>query len=268
MPSVNTIITALVAGLAIGAQAGPCRPHPAPSSIVQSQLTTTAYAQHTTETSAAYSDVVGKFQTEASLSPTAVQATNSEKAETTPITTDEETTTSSHPAAKSTSVVSDSLTTEAAVDSTTAAQETTSAPPSTTQENTSTLHTTTSVPSTTSQAEDVPSTTSAEPTTTTSQASTTTSEVSASSCENKSNLTCGKTGLLTKSVTNLLDVLNGQDLDQCKAECEDNKECKAIGITTGGQCELYDTGVSVMGFEAQDPWYYSVYDACCFEDEQ
>ncbi|RGP60712.1 hypothetical protein FLONG3_10768 [Fusarium longipes] len=297
MPSVNTIITALVASLAIGAQAGPCRPHPPPTSVVESQVTTTAYAQPTAETSAAYSDVVSKSQTEISLSATkqvttsekaetesslpttAVQVTSSEEVETKPVTADE-TTTTYYSAAELASVVSDSLTTQATVESTSAAQETTSAIPSTTEESSATLHTTTSVPSSTSEAEVVPSTTSSEPqttniptttsepTTTTSQASTTTSEAATSGCANKSNITCGKTGFFSSSINNLLDVVYDQDTEQCKAKCEENKDCKTIGITTTGQCELYDASVSILGFEPRDSWYYSVWDACCFEDEQ
>ncbi|KAH6978887.1 hypothetical protein EDB82DRAFT_526973 [Fusarium venenatum] len=273
MPSINTIITALVAGLTIGAQAGPCRPHPPSSSVVQSQVTTTAYAQPTAGASIVYSDAASKFETDASLSTTAVQATSSEKTKAIPVTADDETTTTGYPAAETTSVISDSFSTESAVESTTTAQETTSSPPSTTQENSSTLLATTSAPSTTSQAEDVPSitaapTTTSEPTATTSQASTTTSEASTSSCANKSNLACGKTGFLTKSVSKLLDVVYDQDLEECKADCEANDECEAIGITTSGQCELYEADISDMGFEGRDSWYYSVYDACCFENEQ
>ncbi|RBR11426.1 uncharacterized protein FIESC28_09040 [Fusarium coffeatum] len=255
MPSVNTFITALVAGLAIGAQAGPCRPHPPSSSIVQSQVTTTAYAQSSTETSAAYSDVVRKSETEASISTTAVEVTSSEKAETTPITTDEEATTTGSPATESTSIASDSLTTETTIES---SQETTSSVPTTTQEPGTTLHTTTSVPSTSSDAEAAPTTTSSEPTTTSASA--------ISGCPARSSLTCGLTGQLSTSSDNLIDMLGGLDLEECKAACSDDEDCKAMGITGAGQCELYDDSISALGFEAEDNWF-SVYDACCFEEE-
>ncbi|CAF3457972.1 unnamed protein product [Fusarium graminearum] len=299
MPAVNTIITAIVASLAIGAQAGPCRPHRPLGSMIQSQAATTVYVQPTVETSAAYSDAVSKSESEASLSTTVYAQPSTETSAaysdavsesetvaslstTTQVTSSEktETTTSGRPAGESTSAVSDSLNTETAINPTTAAQETTSSLPSTKQEAISTFHTTISVPSTTSQAEDVPSTTSTEPQNTvaptatssepatTSQASTTASEVSTSSCANKSSLTCGKTGFFANADNMLLYILPNHDLEACKAGCEANEECKAIGINTSDQCELYKTSVSALGFEARDPWYFSVYDICCFEDEQ
>ena len=263
MPSVNTFITALVAGLAIGAQAGPCRPHPPSSSVVQSQVTTTAYAQSSTETSAAYSDVVRKSETEASISTTAVEVTSSEKAETTPVAPDEEATTTDSPVTESTSIASDSLTTETTIES---SQETTSSVPTTTQEPGTTLLTTTSVPSTSSDAEAAPKTTSSEPATTTSQASTTTSAAAISGCPAKSSLICGLTGQLSTGSDNLIKFLGGLDLEECKTACSNDEDCKAMGITTAGQCELYDDSVSALGFETEDNWF-SVYDACCFEEE-
>jgi len=262
MPSVNTFITALVAGLAIGVQAGPCRPHRPSSSIVQSQVTTTAYAQSSTETSAAYSDIVSKSETEASLYTTAVQVTSSEKAETEPVTTTEETTTTGSPATESTSIASDSLTTETTIES---SQETTSSVPTTTQEPGTTLHTTTSVPSTSSDADAIPSTTSSEQETT--AAATTTSAAAISGCPARSSLTCGLTGFFSSADADLIEVHYDYDLEQCKEECKNNESCKTVGLTTSNQCELYSAGVSSMGFEVRDPWYYSVYDTCCFEED-
>ncbi|SPJ74047.1 uncharacterized protein FTOL_03777 [Fusarium torulosum] len=204
MPSVNTFITALVAGLAIGAQAGPCRPHSPSSSVIQSQVTTTQHVESAAGTSAAYTDAVSISESGASLS-TAVQVTSSTEAESKPTTTDEnETTTASYPASESssattdeskatttaypavesTSVTSGSLTTESkpeptsaipslATDSTTrptsSADEIISSALPTTAESSAALYTTSeaeTVPSTTSEAEVIPSTTSSEPKTT------------------------------------------------------------------------------------------------------
>ncbi|KAL4728428.1 hypothetical protein ACLX1H_005173 [Fusarium chlamydosporum] len=249
MPSVNTIITALVAGLAIGAQAGPCRPHPPASSVGQSQVTTTTYAQSTTETSAVYSEVARMSETEASFSTTAVQVASSDENKTNPTATAEKISTTANPVAESTSTSPDSLTTEATVDPTSTVQETTSLLPSTT------LHTTTSVPLTTSSE---PRTTIAP--TTTSQASTTTSEAATSSCLPLSSLTCNVAGFYNNASNKLLGTLQDQDLEQCKAACERNEDCKSIGMTTIGQCELYDSAVSVMEFETEDSSWYSVWD--------
>jgi hypothetical protein len=61
-------------------------------------------------------------------------------------------------------------------------------------------------------------------------------------------------------------MISDSDLEACKAACSDDEGCKAIGITTVGQCELYDTTISDLGFQATDNWF-SVYDACCFEGD-
>ncbi|KAM0204293.1 hypothetical protein ACHAPA_007784 [Fusarium lateritium] len=195
MPSVNTFITALVAGLAIGAQAGPCRPHAPSSSVVQSQVTTTQHVESATETSAAYTDAVSISESGASYLPTAVQVTGSTEVEHKPTTTDEdETTTAAYPASESTSataieskatttaysavdstsVASGSLTTESKPEPTSAvsslATDSTTEPTSSAVEIVSSALLTTAessaAPYTTSEAEAIPSTTSSEPKTT------------------------------------------------------------------------------------------------------
>jgi hypothetical protein len=301
MPSVNTFITALVAGLAIGAQAGPCRPHAPSSSVIQSQVTTTEHVESAAGTSAAYTDAVSISESGASVS-TAVQVTSSTEAESKPTATDEnETTTAAYPAVESTPVTSGSLTTESkpeptsaisslATDSTTgptsSADEIVSSALSTAAESSAALYTTSeaeTVPSTTSEAEVIPSTTSSEPkttldtstiaptttsaypTTTTSQASTTTSAAASSECPPLSELSCGLVGLYTESDDHLIQVLYDTDIDACWGFCANDDNCKSIGITTSDQCELYDTAVSGMGFSARAGWYYSVYDACCHQ---
>ncbi|KAJ4250613.1 hypothetical protein NW762_011872 [Fusarium torreyae] len=279
MPSVNTLITALVAGLTIGAQAGPCRPHAPYSSVTQ--VATMEHTQPSTKTSAAYINAVTRSETElpeTTLSTSTIQVTSSTEAEFKPTTTDEEDTpTTGYTSAESTptnqettqsvpSTTSGSLTIESTTESTSTTEETTTSLPSTTLK---TEDTTTSVPSTTSSEPKTtldtttlpPTTTSSEAATTTSQASTTTSEASTPSC------TCNKTGEITAGEGHLLDYYPGYTQEQCQAECEKNKDCKVIGLTTGSQCELYDTSLSVLAFEPKDGWYYSVWDACCFKEE-
>ncbi|KAM0345144.1 hypothetical protein ACHAPU_006779 [Fusarium lateritium] len=324
MPSVNSFITALVAGLAIGAQAGPCRPHAPSSSVVQSQVTTTKHTESAAETSAAYTDAVNLSETGISLSTSAAQVTSSTEAGSKPTTTDEnetstadypalessstvsgegrttttaypvtesssatededKTTTTAYSAAESTSVTTGALTTDSANESTSPAEETISSVVPTTDESSAILYTTTSVPSTTSSAEIIPSatssepkttldtmtiastTTSSEPTTTTPQTYVTTSAASTSSCPILSKLSCALTGYYSDSESHLLDVFNDTDLDVCRDECAKNDRCNSIGLTDADQCELYDTAVSGMGFSPQESWYYTVYDACCFE---
>lgn len=204
MPSINTFITALVAGLAIGVQAGPCRPHAPSSSVLQPQVTTTRQVESAAGTSAAYTDAVSISESGASLS-TAVQVTSSTEAESKPSTTDEnetttaaypasespsattdesKATTTAYPAVESTSITSGSLTTESKPESTSVisslATDSTTEPTSssneivssalpTTAESSAAPYTTSeaeAVPSTTSEAEVVPSTTSSEPKTT------------------------------------------------------------------------------------------------------
>ncbi|KAF9775941.1 hypothetical protein IL306_005938 [Fusarium sp. DS 682] len=267
MPSVNTFITALVAGFAIRAQAGPCRPHAPSSSVIQYPVSTIQQTQTAAGTSAAYTEAVSKSEAETSLSTTAVQVTST-KDESKPATTDE--TTTGYPAAETTSASAESVyptseaeTTETAAETTTTAKEdTTSAP-----------YTTTSVPETTSKPKTTLDTTTAapttdsKPTTTTSEADTTTSAAASSACPPRSDLTCGKTGLFNNGDSSLIQVYYDYDLSQCEEECDKAENCKAIGITTSNQCELYNAGISALGFEARDGWYYSVYDACCFQDE-
>ncbi|KAM0558432.1 hypothetical protein ACHAPJ_004622 [Fusarium lateritium] len=279
MPSVNTLITALVAGLAIGAQAGPCRPHAPYSSVTQAA--TMEHTQSSTKTSVSHIDAVAKSETrlpETTLSTSAVQVTSSAEAEFKPTATHEEdTTTTGYTSAESTSIneettesipptTSGSLTAESTTESTSTTEETTTSLPSTTSK---TEDTTTSVSSTTSSEPKTtldtttlpPTTTSSEAATTTSQASTTTSEASTPSC------TCSKTGEITAGEGHLLDYYPGYTQEQCQAECEKNEDCKVMGLTTGSQCELYDTSLSVLAFEPKDGWYYSVWDACCFKEE-
>ncbi|KAF4336169.1 hypothetical protein FBEOM_9971 [Fusarium beomiforme] len=267
MPSVNTFITALVAGLTIGVQAGPCKPAPS-SSLNQYPVSSIQQTQTAAGNSAAYTDVVSKPETEASISTTAVQVTST-KDESKPATTDE--TATGYPPAESTSTSAESVyptsgtqTTEPAAETTTttAKEDTTSAPytttslPETTTKPKTTLDTTTAAPTTTSK-----------PTTTTSEAYTTTSAAASSACPPQSDLTCGKTGFFNNSDGNLIQVYYDYDLSQCEEKCGKTDNCKAIGITTENQCELYSAAVSALGFQARDGWYYSVYDTCCFKGE-
>ncbi|KAG5655817.1 hypothetical protein KAF25_008936 [Fusarium avenaceum] len=268
MPSINTFITALVAGLTIGVQAGPCRPHAPSSSALQPQVTTTRQVESAAGTSVAYTDAVSISEPGASLSTT-VQVTSSTEAESKP---------------ESTSVIS-SLATDSTTESTSSSDEIVSSALPTTAESSAAPYTTSeaeAVPSTTSEAEVIPSTTSSEPkttldtstiaptttsaysTTTTSQASTT-SAAASSECPPLSQLSCGLAGLYTNSDSHLIQVLYDTDLDGCWELCTKNDKCKSIGITTADQCEIYDTAVAGMGFSAQEGWYFSVYDACCHQ---
>ncbi|KAI1030648.1 hypothetical protein LB505_004065 [Fusarium chuoi] len=270
MPSVNTFITALVAGFTIGAHAGPCRPHTS-SSVIQYPVYTTQQAA--AGTSATYTDVVSKSDAKTSLSTTAVQVTSTTKDESEPATAEE--TTTGYPVAETTSASAETLTngsayptseaetTEPAAKTTpTAKEDTTSAPytsasvPETTSKPKTTLDTTTVAPTTTSK-----------PTTTTSEAYTTTSAAATSSCPPSSELTCAKTGFFSNADSNLIQVYYDYSLSQCQEECDKTDNCKSIGITTSNQCELYDAAVSALGFEFREGWYYSVYDACCFNGE-
>ncbi|KAI3575416.1 hypothetical protein IWW34DRAFT_853306 [Fusarium oxysporum f. sp. albedinis] len=281
MPSVNTFITALVAGFAIGAQAGPCRPHAPSSSVIQYPISTTQ--QTAAGTSAAYTDVVSKSETKTSLSTAAVQVTSTTKDESKPATAEE--TTTGYPAAETTSAsagtltngsvypTSEAETTEPAAETTPTAKEDTTSAPHTTQDSSAAPYTTTSVPESTSKPKTTldtttfaPTTTS-EPTTTTSEAYTTTSAAATFSCPPRSELTCAKTGFFNNADSNLIQVYYDYDLNQCQEECDKTDNCKTIGITTSNQCELYDAAVSALGFEFRDGWYYSVYDACCFNGE-
>ncbi|KAF5540935.1 hypothetical protein FPHYL_11951 [Fusarium phyllophilum] len=272
MPSVNTFITALVASFAIGAQAGPCRPH-ASSSVIQYPVSTTQ--QTAAGTSAAYTDVVSKSEAKTSLSTTAVQVTSATKDESEPATAEE--TTTGYPVAETTSAsasaetltngsaysTSDAEITEPAAKTTsTAKEDTTSAPYTTTS-----VSEATSKPKTTLDTTTVAPTTTSKPTTTTSEAYTTTSAAATSSCPARSELTCAKTGFFSNADSNLIQVYYDYTLSQCQEECDKTDNCKTIGITTSNQCELYDAAVSALGFEFRDGWYYSVYDACCFNGE-
>ncbi|KAL5600307.1 hypothetical protein FOVSG1_008119 [Fusarium oxysporum f. sp. vasinfectum] len=272
MPSVNTFITALVAGFAIGAQAGPCRPHAPSSSVIQYPVSTTQ--QTAAGTSAAYTDVVSKSETKTSLSTTAVQVTSTTKDESKPTTAEE--TTTGYPATETTSASAESLTygsvyPSSEAETTATAKEDTTSAPYTTQDSSAAPYTTTSVPETTSKPKTtldtttVAPTTTSKPTTTTSEAYTTTSAAATSGCPPRSELTCAKTGFFNSADHNLIQVYYDYDLNQCQVECDKTDNCKAIGITTSNQCELYDAAVSALGFEFRDGWYYSVYDACCFK---
>ncbi|KAF5673487.1 hypothetical protein FCIRC_8042 [Fusarium circinatum] len=280
MPSVNTFITALVAGFAIGAQAGPCRPH-ASSSAIQYPVSTTQ--QTAAGTSTAYTDAVSKSETNTSPSTTAVQVTSTTKDESEPATADE--TATGYPLAETTSASAETLTngsasptseaetTEPAAKTTATAKEDTTSAPYTTQDSSAAPYTTTSVPETTSKPKTTLDTTTVaptaifKPTTTTSEAYTSTSAAAASRCPALSELTCAKTGFFSNADSNLIQVYYDYTLSQCQDECDKTDNCKTIGITTSNQCELYDAAVSALGFEFREGWYYSVYDACCFNGE-
>ncbi|KAF5977662.1 hypothetical protein FCOIX_6384 [Fusarium coicis] len=269
MPSVNTFIAALVAGFAIGAQAGPCRPH-ASSSVIQYPVSTTQ--QTAAGTSAAYTDVVSKSEAGSSLPTTAVQVTSTTKDESEPATAKE--TPTGDPVDETTSASAETLTngsayptseaetTEPAAKTTSTAKEGTTSAPHTTQNSSAAPYTTTSTskPKTTLDTTTVAPTTTSKPTTTTSAAAT-------SSCPARSELTCAKTGFFSNADSNLIQVYYDYTLSQCQEECDKTDNCKTIGITTSNQCELYDAAVSALGFEFRDGWYYSVYDACCFNGE-
>ncbi|KAF4455233.1 hypothetical protein F53441_2383 [Fusarium austroafricanum] len=261
MPSVNKLLTALVAGLAIGAQASPCRPYVSPSSVIQSQLTTTEHVQSAARTSAAYTDTVRKSESESEATPytTAVQVTSSTEAERKPTTTDEETAaTTGYPVSESTST--------ADAESPSTAKGDTSSLPSTIEHSSAALYTTTSAPSTTSPEPKITlDTTTLAPTTT--SRPTTTTQTATSTCPPKFKLTCNKTGSLNNGADYLIQILRDLDLASCKEECEKHDNCKAIGVTTAEQCELYSAAASTLGFETSDSWY-SVFDACCFEDSE
>ncbi|RKL34577.1 hypothetical protein BFJ72_g9309 [Fusarium proliferatum] len=263
MPSVNTFITALVAGFAIGAHAGPCRPH-ASSSVIQYPVSTTQ--QTAAGTSAAYTDVVSKSDAKASLSTTAVQVTSTTKDESEPATAEE--TTTGYPVAETTSASAETLTNGSAyptseAETTEPAAKTT---PTAKKNTTSAPYTSTSVLETTSKPKTTLDTTTAAPTTT-SKPTTTTSAAAISSCPPSSELTCAKTGFFNNADSNLIQVYYDYNLSQCQEECDKTDNCKTIGITTSNQCELYDAAVSALGFEFREGWYYSVYDACCFNGE-
>ncbi|KAG5800012.1 hypothetical protein H9Q69_000980 [Fusarium xylarioides] len=280
MPSVNTFITALVAGFAIGAQAGPCRPH-ALSSVIQYPVSTTQ--QTAARTSAAYTDVVSKSKIKTSLSTITMQVTSTTKDESEPATAEEITT--GYPIAETTSASAETLTnksayptseaetTEPAAETTSTAKEDTTSAPYTTQDSSAAPYTTTSVSETTSKPKTtldtttVATTTTSKPTTTTLEAYITTSAAATSSYPARSKLTCAKTGFFSNADSNLIQVYYDYKLSQCQEECDKTDNCKAIGITTSNQCELYDAAVSALGFEFRDGWYYSVYDACCFNGE-
>ncbi|KAF5606815.1 uncharacterized protein FSUBG_5651 [Fusarium subglutinans] len=271
MPSVNTFMTALVAGFAIGAQAGPCRPH-ASSSVIQYPVSTTQ--QTDARTSAAYTDAVSKSETNTSPSTTAVQVTSTTKDESEPATVAETTSASAETLTNgSASPTSEAETTEPAAKTTATAKEDTTSAPYTTQDSSAALYTTTSVPETTSKPKTTLDTTTVAPTTiskpitTTSEAYTSTSAAAASRCPALSELTCAKTGFFSNADSNLIQVYYDYTLSQCQEECDKTDNCKTIGITTSNQCELYDAAVSALGFEFREGWYYSVYDACCFNGE-
>ncbi|RBQ76180.1 hypothetical protein FVER53590_07821 [Fusarium verticillioides] len=272
MPSVNTFITALVAGFAIGAQAGPCRPH-ASSSVIQYPVSTTQ--QTAAGTSTAYTDVASKSETKTSLSTTALRVTSTTKDESEPATAKE--TTTGYPVDETTSSAetltngsayptSEAEATEPAAKTTSTAKQDTTSDPHTTQDSSTAPYTTTSVPETTSKPKTTLDTTTVAPTTT-SKPTTTTSAAATSSCPARSELTCAKTGFFSNANSNLIQVYYDYTLSQCQEECDKTDNCKTIGITTSNQCELYDAAVSALGFEFREGWYYSVYDACCFNGE-
>ncbi|KAF5025424.1 hypothetical protein F66182_2484 [Fusarium sp. NRRL 66182] len=231
MPSVNTLIAALVAGFAIGAQAGPCRLHAPYGSVVQSQVTTTEYIQPTSaaqETTESVSSAI-----EAQDTTTILPTTTSES--------------------------------KTSVDTTTLSPSTTTSESEPTPDTTASSEPKTTLGTTTTTLS--PTTTSSEPSATTSKATATASETSTPSCPPASELTCGETGLFTNSTGHLLRVTRDTELEQCQNECKDDADCAAVGITGANQCELYDASVSALVFEARDDWWYSVYDACCFKEQ-
>ncbi|KAF4985108.1 hypothetical protein FDECE_16819 [Fusarium decemcellulare] len=247
MPSVNVLITAIVAGLVIGTRAGPCRPRGHYSSVTHVQVTITETTYAPTDTSEAFTDVFTRPETTsiyadtASLSPTtttsASEASDTTEPGTKPTTTDVDTNTS---------------------ETTTEAEETTTSPSTTAAEEPTDLDTTTFETTTSAPTSDTTST----------EAPTTTSEPPTSTCPPKEDLVCGEPGFFSSSTqeSHLLDSLRDTNLAQCQVECQDNDSCKAIGFMETNQCDLYDVPVSELGFESRDLPYYIAYDACCFKE--
>ncbi|ENH66587.1 hypothetical protein Focb16_v006098 [Fusarium oxysporum f. sp. cubense] len=241
---VLTLRTAAVVALAVGAQAGVCRPGAPSYSSIQSQLTGNENFPSAAGTSPVYTDVMGKSDSETGLSTTAYQ------------TPGEEPTRTGRPENQPGPTV-----------------VTTSSFASTSHPSGTMIQDTLSNAFTTSIAESVASTmveqrpTTIAPETPTSQSCTKESGAATSSCANKPEPVCGQTGLFKDSHVYLITLFQQYDLAGCKAECEKRDDCKSIGFTSGNQCELYSTSVSAMEFEAEDGWYFSVYDTACFDTE-
>lgn len=288
MPSVNTLITAIVAGLAIGVHAGPCRPHGSSSSVSTVEVVTTTSAEPSTTTFGSYPDVSSNSETKTTGTTSITGAYETKTTQSSSVTsssfTVSETTTdvgahgSSESETTSTTAVETTSTTAIDTTSTTSKVETTS----TSAQDTTTVPSTTSstaAPSTTSSTTAPSSTTANESTTQetttletrTSAASTTTSaapsQTSGSSCPPAANLVCGKTGYLgDDSSSHLLDLQRDTDLEACKTQCKENDSCVTIGhIADTNQCELYDASPATLELNEDPDSWYAVYEACCFE---
>jgi hypothetical protein len=253
MRLVLALRAAVVITLAAGVQAGICKPSAASYASLQSQPTTFESFQSAAVPASVSPDVVIKPETGASLSATTFPSPEEEPEATGP---------SAFKTACTSCILHD---------------EKISALVSTAQQENSIIQTCVSSPTTTSAPESIPSTileqqvtlpvsTIIASRTFTSQTCRITDPVT-SSCASRPSLVCGETGLFNDSEANLISLFQYYDLVRCKAECEGTENCLAIGFTTGRQCELYDASVSDMKFEAKDQWYYSVYDAGCFEVE-
>ncbi|KAG4274496.1 hypothetical protein FPRO04_14505 [Fusarium proliferatum] len=234
--------TAAAAALAVGTQAHMCRPGAPSYSSLQSQLTTNENLHSTAGTATTYTDVVVKSDSATGMSSAAYQSPGEDSARTGP---------------------SENQSTPTVV--------ATSLSASNTQSTGSTIQHTFPSAFTTFTAESVTSTmleertTTIAPETSASQSCTEKSGAATSDCANESEPVCGRTGLFKDSSASLIDVFQQYDLKECKAECASRDDCKSIGFTSGNQCELYNASVSAMEFEAEDGWYFSVYDASCFE---
>ncbi|KAF5707898.1 hypothetical protein FMUND_10881 [Fusarium mundagurra] len=241
---VLTLRTAAAVALAVGTQAHICRPGAHSYSSLQSQLTTNENLHSTAGAAPTYTDVVIKSDSATGLSSAAYQTPGEESTRTGP---------SEHqstPTVVATSLfASDTQSTGSTIQHT---------PPSA-----FTTFTAESVTST--MLEETPTT--IAPETSASQSCTVRSGAATPDCANKSEPVCGRTGLFKDSNSSLIVVLQQYDLMECKAECANRVHCKSIGFTSGNQCELYNASVSAMEFEAEDGWYFSVYDASCFETE-
>ncbi|EGU88931.1 hypothetical protein FOPG_17029 [Fusarium oxysporum f. sp. conglutinans race 2 54008] len=244
---VLTLRIAAVVALAAGAQAGICRPSAPSYSSIESQLASDENYPSAAGTGPLSTYEVGKSDSETALSTITDQATG------------EEPTNTGRPENQygPTAGIPSSL-------------SSTTHPSRTTFQDTflSTASITKSVPSTMPEQKPTHSTTTIiAPEIPTSQACTAKSGAATSGCANKPDTICGQTGRFQDSHVYLINIFEQYDLVRCKAECEKREDCKSIGFTTGNQCELYRTGVSAMQFEAMDGWYFTVYDAYCFESE-
>ncbi|KAM5342715.1 hypothetical protein ACJ41O_013681 [Fusarium nematophilum] len=276
MPSVHTLLAAIVAGLAIGTHAGPCRPHSSyppygqSSSVAQAGVTTTTYPEPPIKTSSAYPDNSGATAAETTAGETSAGETPAEE------TTAAETTSlggSTYTLRDTTTL--DVTTTKAATrpprpdEDATTAEETTSAETTTAAQDPTTALDTATTGAPTSLITSVKPTTSSLPPDTTSEAPTTTSEASSSTstCPPRAELSCGNTGFFpgTDWEGHRLRAVRDTELEACKTLCLNNPRCVAIGFFDYDLCELFDVPISELELQEEEDWYYSVYDRCCFE---